>query len=290
MEFDLGWYAHPILVDGKYPAVMRERVDNKSSLQGLKESRWIFGRSFPFFNLFSIPEQLEMPKIFHRLSVSMKVSNYKAYKNNCAGRAQDFKTCEVQVYSVTPQALKIVKKALAFSPLYLPLLSPFIPRLPKFTDEESAMILNSSDFLGINMYTSYLTFPKDEGIQVDHRLIKRFSGAKQPLQTTLDFNGNLKGMTLKTLLCGTMLYLWQSNVAGTTCVSYRFFKMLYILLKVLLLDIVLGSVIFQRRRHRWWTGRDLVYFWFKLASGKLAPIPCIIGRTSAPVARLLRTL
>lgn len=39
MEFDLGWYAHPILVDGKYPAVMRERVDNKSSLQGLKESR-----------------------------------------------------------------------------------------------------------------------------------------------------------------------------------------------------------------------------------------------------------
>merc|ERR1712013_945498 len=35
-------------------------------------------------------------------------------------------------------------------------------RLPSFTDEESAMILHSSDFLGVNMYTSQLVYPKVE--------------------------------------------------------------------------------------------------------------------------------
>jgi len=76
MEFDLGWYAHPILVDGKYPPIMRQKVDEKSTAQNFPSSR-----------------------------------------------------------------------------------------LPEFTAEESAMIQSSSDFLGINMYTSYLTSPKDEGIQ-----------------------------------------------------------------------------------------------------------------------------
>ncbi len=26
LEFDFGWYAHPILIDGTYPDVMREKV------------------------------------------------------------------------------------------------------------------------------------------------------------------------------------------------------------------------------------------------------------------------
>ena len=33
MEFSLGWFAHPIFVDGDYPPVMREKIDKKSSLQ-----------------------------------------------------------------------------------------------------------------------------------------------------------------------------------------------------------------------------------------------------------------
>ncbi len=40
-------------------------------------------------------------------------------------------------------------------------------RLPNFTKAESAMVLGSSDFLGINFYTSSLVEPKDFSIE-DH--------------------------------------------------------------------------------------------------------------------------
>jgi len=76
IQFSLGWFAQPILVDGKYPAVMREKVDAKSKAQGFPNSR-----------------------------------------------------------------------------------------LPKFTVEEEQMIKNSSDFLGINFYTSELVYPEDEGVE-----------------------------------------------------------------------------------------------------------------------------
>jgi len=70
-QFGLGWYAHPIFVDGAYPEVMREKIDAKSELQGFPESR-----------------------------------------------------------------------------------------LPEFTAEESNEILGSSDFLGINFYTSTIVYPR----------------------------------------------------------------------------------------------------------------------------------
>ena len=37
-------------------------------------------------------------------------------------------------------------------------------RLPQFTDEESAMIQGSSDFLGINFYTSWVVYPQESDI------------------------------------------------------------------------------------------------------------------------------
>ena len=41
-------------------------------------------------------------------------------------------------------------------------------RLPHFCEEDSAMILGSSDFLGLNIYTSFLVFPEVSDIsQVD---------------------------------------------------------------------------------------------------------------------------
>jgi len=76
MMFDMGWYTEPILGTGKYPAVMRENIDKKSTAQGFEQSR-----------------------------------------------------------------------------------------LPIFTDEESAMILGSTDFLGVNMYTSQLVYPREESIE-----------------------------------------------------------------------------------------------------------------------------
>ena len=33
-------------------------------------------------------------------------------------------------------------------------------RLPHFTEEEEAMVLGSSDFLGLNIYTSFLVYPE----------------------------------------------------------------------------------------------------------------------------------
>ena len=34
LQFNFGWFAHPILKDGKYPTIMREQIDNKSKRQG----------------------------------------------------------------------------------------------------------------------------------------------------------------------------------------------------------------------------------------------------------------
>ena len=50
VQFALGWFANPILIDGKYPAIMREKIDSKSSAQGFSESR------LPMFS----PEQSQM--------------------------------------------------------------------------------------------------------------------------------------------------------------------------------------------------------------------------------------
>ena len=39
LQFDMGWFAHPIMVDGTYPPIMRKLVDEKSSAQGFNQSR-----------------------------------------------------------------------------------------------------------------------------------------------------------------------------------------------------------------------------------------------------------
>merc|ERR1712212_554518 len=45
-------------------------------------------------------------------------------------------------------------------------------RLPSFTAEESTMILNSSDFLGVNMYTSQLVYPMKEDALAENASIE----------------------------------------------------------------------------------------------------------------------
>ncbi|XP_064620975.1 lactase/phlorizin hydrolase-like [Lineus longissimus] len=39
LQFDFGWFAHPILINGDYPEVMKVRVHNMSMLQNLTKSR-----------------------------------------------------------------------------------------------------------------------------------------------------------------------------------------------------------------------------------------------------------
>ena len=38
LQFNFGWFAHPILKDGKYPTIMRQKIDYKSKKQG----NWAF--------------------------------------------------------------------------------------------------------------------------------------------------------------------------------------------------------------------------------------------------------
>lgn len=38
-QFMLGWFAHPIYVDGDYPKVIKDMVKSKSEEQGLRTSR-----------------------------------------------------------------------------------------------------------------------------------------------------------------------------------------------------------------------------------------------------------
>jgi len=35
----LGWFAHPVFVNGDYPELLKERVKRKSKEQGLQQSR-----------------------------------------------------------------------------------------------------------------------------------------------------------------------------------------------------------------------------------------------------------
>ena len=39
LQFKMGWYAHPIFVNGDYPDLMKEQVLKKSLAQGLNTSR-----------------------------------------------------------------------------------------------------------------------------------------------------------------------------------------------------------------------------------------------------------
>jgi beta-glucosidase/6-phospho-beta-glucosidase/beta-galactosidase len=39
MQFKLGWFAHPIYVNGDYPEEMKQRVAAKSEAEGLAQSR-----------------------------------------------------------------------------------------------------------------------------------------------------------------------------------------------------------------------------------------------------------
>ena len=38
-QFEGGWFANPIFVNGKYPDIMRQKIDAKSEAQGFTESR-----------------------------------------------------------------------------------------------------------------------------------------------------------------------------------------------------------------------------------------------------------
>ena len=34
LQFNFGWFLHPIALDGKYPPIMRSKIDSKSKKQG----------------------------------------------------------------------------------------------------------------------------------------------------------------------------------------------------------------------------------------------------------------
>ena len=89
MQFGLGWFAHPIFKDGTYPAVMREKVINRS---------------------------VQFSAITHR--------NY-LLKIDLNSELQGFEES----------------------------------RLPTFTEAESAEIGGAFDFLGMNVYSTNLTYP-----------------------------------------------------------------------------------------------------------------------------------
>ena len=118
MQFYLGWFMHPIYVNGDYPDVMREKVSNLSA-----------GASKVYVK--SIDNIVKYDLIFH---------------------SQIDTKSELQGF---PES-----------------------RLPTFTAEESAEILGSHDFLGINFYTSGLGFAQEGDITDISYWADKDAGAK----------------------------------------------------------------------------------------------------------------
>ena len=50
LQFNFGWYLHPIALDGKYPEYMRTQVDTKSAAQGMNLEN-IFDNGYRGFNI-----------------------------------------------------------------------------------------------------------------------------------------------------------------------------------------------------------------------------------------------
>ena len=46
LQFNFGWFAHPILKDGKYPSIMREKIDDKSKQQGTYICKFLYEYCF----------------------------------------------------------------------------------------------------------------------------------------------------------------------------------------------------------------------------------------------------
>jgi len=89
LQFNLGWYARPIAVDGQYPDVMREKIDAKSIEQGFSPSR---------LPTFTVEDQLDIAGSLDFLGINHYTANMISYQESNINDVSYFADSDTAAY------------------------------------------------------------------------------------------------------------------------------------------------------------------------------------------------
>ncbi|KAK7499141.1 hypothetical protein BaRGS_00009688 [Batillaria attramentaria] len=149
LQFDFGWFAHPLFKNGDYPDIMKSKIAEKSHALNFTESR------LPEFNLSETAQNRGQCGITLNFHPGLPADPSNPDDVAAAERSNQFYigwfASPILGNGDYPDVMKtlIGNKSLAIG------LSE--SRLPTFTPQEIAQNRGAADFLGLNYYTSHYT-------------------------------------------------------------------------------------------------------------------------------------